>query len=420
MFSFFTSSKNKEESSDIKNFDYLKSDTFYFDTACQTLRPIEVIQAENTYYKEHNSCGHRVKYPWGEKTDALVEECRENLLKLVNKKAKEYTVAFTLNTTFGINQILFQLNTEAFDAILSSDIEHNSVFLPSLEFSKKFNKKRILLERDEDGALIYEKKDLAKAIVLLNTTSNIHGLNLVNLKQLSKDIKEMGGILLLDSCQTFAHNPELLQDVEFDAVFGSGHKMYGPSVGFVIIKKEFLKTLQPYLIGGSTVQKVDFDSYELIQEDAQIYARIEPGLQNYAGIIGLNKAIKWKNSWKYKAVDFSDEFEKLVNNKNATEYEKELAIYLNQNLLELKNINLLNKKPSSVVSLYPTKDGFDGHKLALMLGQVGVMCRSGYHCCHYYLQKKLALPPLFRISLGLNNTKEDIDFLIQKLKILLD
>lgn len=417
MLNFFKKNPTKNQDQ-LKNFEYLNENIAYFDTACQTLRPWEVIQAETDYYQNFNSCGHRVKYPWGEKTDKLVEECRSSLLDLVNKKSKNYTVAFSLNTTFGINQILFQLDPDKFETIISSEIEHNSVFLPCLEFSKKFKKKRLVLERGEDGALLYQKEQLAKAIVLVNATSNIHGLNLANLKQLSLDVKEMGGILLLDACQTFAHNPEILQDIEFQAVFGSGHKMYAPSVGFIIIQKDFLKTLKPYLIGGSTVQMVDLNNYELIQNEAELYARIEPGLQNYAGIIGLNKAIKWRKNWKYQANNpDQDEVEKSLNQKKASEYEQSLAKYLNQKLLEIPNLKLLNTKPSSVVSMYPTKAGWDGHKLALMLGQAGVMGRSGYHCCHYYLHQKLKLPALFRISLGLNNTKKQIDELVQKLKV---
>ncbi len=394
-----TKSKTKPES----DFGYLESSDYYFDSACQTLRPQEVIDAEIDYYHNFNSCGHRVKYKWGEKTDKLVEECRQSLIKLVGKSSRDYTVAFNLNTTAGINQVLFQLPSEKFTRIITSQIEHNSVFLPTMEFAKKFNKPRLVLDRQENGALNYKLKNLQKSIVIVNSTSNIHGLNLTNVRQLAKDVHEQGGILLLDACQTFGHNPKLLEEVDFDAVFGSGHKMYGPSIGFVIIKKSLLKSLKPYLIGGSTVQNVSLDSYELVQNDSDIYARIEPGLQNYAGIIGLKKALQWHQSWRS------------LDKENSLDFESSLAKYLNQKLKEIKNINLLNPEPSPVVSLY--SDKIDGHRLGFYLAEAGIMCRTGYHCCHYYLIKKLKLPPLFRISLGLNNTKEQIDYLIEKLRI---
>jgi selenocysteine lyase/cysteine desulfurase len=419
MFSVFSKQKNNPVATDqILNFDYLKPDTYYFDSACQTLRPQQVIDAEVQYYHEFNSCGHRVKYKWGEQTDRLVQYCRSNLLKLVNKSDKEYSVAFTLNTTFGINQVLQQIDG-GFKQIITSEIEHNSVFLTSLTWAKRHNATRLVLPREEDGSLIYEKNQLENSIVILNTTSNIDARELKNAQQLAKDVHEKGGILLIDACQTFVHNPEILKNIEFDAVFGSGHKMNAPSVGFIIIKKSLLKSLDCFLIGGSTVSDVKLDSYELIQDESELYARIEPGLQNYAGIIGLNAAIKWRQGWKITVDDVLQEFNKSGKKEvGATEYENLLSLYLNKKLKELPQITLLNNEPSPVVSLYTDK--IDGHKLAMYLSEVGVMCRSGYHCCHYYLKQKLNLPPLFRISLGLNNTPEQIDFIIEKLKVLVD
>lgn len=373
---------------------------FYFDSACQTLRPQGVIQSEQDYYQKYNACGHRVKYEWGKTVDRLIEETRDLLLKAVNKTSKEYTVAFCLNTTHGINTVLHQLNPDLFDKIVTSDIEHNSVFLNALTWSKKHNKKRIVCSRNEDGGLEYKKEDLYKAVVLVNETSNIDGKRLTNIKELAKDVHHAGGIILLDGAQTFGHTDKPFEDVDFDAVFGSGHKMYGSSIGFIIIKKALLKSLDNFLIGGGTVENVRYDDFDLVSNDDELYARIEAGLQNFAGIIGLGSAIKWKNDFRYESL-------------NATAYEQELKTYLQQELLKIKSINLLSQNPSSVVSLYSNK--IDAHKLGALLSTKQIMCRTGYFCCHYYLKELKQLPPLLRISLGLNNTKEQIDFLVENL-----
>ena len=95
----------------MNDFDYLKEGEVYLDSACQSLRPRCVIDALNNYYTEHNSCGERVKYKWGVETDEKVEEARELVLKYLGLKPKKYTVSFTLNTTYGINLILSQLNS---------------------------------------------------------------------------------------------------------------------------------------------------------------------------------------------------------------------------------------------------------------------------------------------------------------------
>ncbi len=386
-----------------KGFEYLDSQKyFYFDSACQTLRPQEVIDAEVEYYKKFNACGHRVKYKWGEIVDKKVQETRDSILKIVGKNSKEYSVGFTLNTTFGINTVLHQIKPNKFNQVVTSEIEHNSVFLPSITYAKKNNLKGLILPRDFHGNLEYSIEQIKNSIVLVNTTSNIDGRNLLNIKELCKDIKKNGSLLLLDASQTFGHNIQLLKDVDFDASFGSGHKMYGPSIGFIIIRKELLKDLDYFFIGGSTVQDVRKSDFDLISDDSELYARIEPGLQNFAGIMGLNEAINWKSNFR-------------KNERNSVQYEEELKLYLNKLLKEL-DVNLLNPNPSSVVSFYTDK--IDSHRLGVFLSERNIMCRTGYHCCHYYLKNLKKFPPLFRISLGLNNTKEQIDFLMDNLKIL--
>lgn len=398
--------KNKvEEATIMRNFSYLDDrSTFYFDSSCQTLRPYEVILSEQEYYTAFNACGHRVKYEWGKRVDNRVAETRELLLKIVGKNSKDYTVAFCLNTTHGINTVLHQLNPDLYSQIITSEIEHNSVFLNAITWGKRNNKKRIVYKRHENGSLEYSKKDLEKPIVIINETSNFDGRKLTNLRNLEKDVHSQGGILLLDGAQTFGHDVSNIQNVDFDAIFGSGHKMYAPSIGFIIIKKSLLKNLDCFLIGGGTVSNVEYENFDLISDDSEIYARIEAGLQNFAGIIGLGSAIRWKQKFTRDGY-------------NASQYEESLRTYLYKSLLTLKDIHLLNTAPSSVVSFYSEK--IDSHKLGAMLSSKQIMCRTGYFCCHYYLKELNKYPPLIRISIGLNNSKEQIDFLVDTLNFIL-
>lgn len=395
--------KDKKESGST-GFSYLDKNVYYFDSACQTLRPQEVINAETEYYHKFNACGHRVKYEWGKLVDKKSDETRALLLELAGKSAKDYTVAFSLNTSHGIYLILHQLNPDDFNSVITSEIEHNSVFLNSTTWAAKHAKKRLVLHRSTDGSLEYDKKDLDKAVVIVNTASNIDGRELKNLKELFRDVHEAGGILLLDGAQTFGHNTELLKEVSFDAAFGSGHKMYGPSLGFIVIKKSLVRELDCYLIGGSTVSDVGFEDYELIDNDDELYSRIEPGLQNFAGIVGLGEAIKWRRDTRFSGL-------------SADKYELELKDYLHQKLLKVKDLRILYPESSGVVSVYSEKH--DSHQLGTFLGTKNIMCRTGYHCCHYYLKELKGYPPLLRISLGLNNTNEQIDFLVDNLSFIL-
>lgn len=387
------------------DFSYLSANTYYFDSACQTLRPQSVIAAETAYYQEHNACAGRVKYPWGELVDEKVETARSTILQFIGVTAKNYTVAFTLNATYGINLVLQQIPPTQYRSVITSDIEHNSVFLPTITYAKQHQLSRLVLERDQAGNLLYTKEQLAQAIVVLNVTSNIDGRCLNNLKQLAEDIHEQNGLLLLDCCQTMAHHSELLRDIKFDALFASGHKMYAPSCGFIVITHDLVQQLEPSFLGGGTVADVQESDYQLLLAPNELYSRLELGLQDYAAIIGLNTAIKWYGTFQREQ-------------KTAQQYEQALSEKLYTGIQTLPHVKIINSQSSPVVTFYPER--VDSHMLALYLGKQNIMCRSGFFCCHYYLKNKMKYPPLLRISLGLHNTSEQVDFLLEKLKYLLE
>ena len=363
------------------DFSYLSADTYYFDSACQTLRPQPVIDAVNEYYRDYNACGGRVKYAWGEKVDGIVAGAREKLLRLVDKNAKDYTVAFCINTTAGINLLLQQLPVGQFRRIVTSEIEHNSVFLPSQTCTRRFQLERLVLPRLADGSLDFKPDDLEKAVVVVNTASNIDGRTLNNVTDLVDAAHNRGGVVILDAAQTMGHDTRLLRSVRFDAVCGSSHKMYGPSLGFIIIAKTFLKQLDCFFIGGGTVSDVRRDDFDLLDSDEDAFARLEPGLQDFAGIAGLSAAIDWLGKQHADLAVAQTLFESLASNDR---------------------LKLLNTTPGPILSFYT--DLVDAHRLALYLSAQNIMARSGYFCCHYYLKNLKNLPPLLRISIGHHNT----------------
>ncbi len=403
---FFTQSKlSGTKSTRDSAFSYLPNDTCYFDSACQTMRPQCVIDAENDYYLHTNACGGRVKYQWGSAIDRKVQEARSLLLQMVGKSPSEYAVAFTLNTTYGINLVLHQLPGDTFDSMITSDIEHNSVVLPTMSCAKRHGMKRLVLPRAEDGSLLYQKKDLEKSIVLINTVSNIDGRIAKNLSEIASDVHASGGLLLLDAAQGFAHDVDRLRDTDFDAVFGSGHKMYGPSIGFIILKRSLLDRLEPFFIGGGTVTDVTQESYTLLRTGEDAHSVLEIGLQNWAGILGLRTAIQWQNQYR------RDSHTRAV-------CETDLAKTLFIGLQQLPRISLINKEPSPIVSF--SVEGLDSHQLALYLDAQKIMCRSGYFCCHSYLLYQRKLPPLLRVSLGLHTTDADIEKFLRTMKTILE
>lgn len=364
------------------------------DSACQTLRPRPVIEAVAAYYRERNACGGRVQYRWGREVDVAVHATRQALLSMAGKRREEFAAAFTLNTTYGINLVLHQLPGDGFDAVVTSDIEHNSVLLPTMVWAKTHGKQRIIVQRGDDGSLPTEKIP-PRSLVVVNSTSNIDGRTLVNAQEVAATVHDGEGILLLDAAQTFGHDAAPLAGIDADAIFGSGHKMYGPSSGFTLIRRSLLRRLRPTFLGGGTVSDVRQDGYDLLAGEEE-HAILEPGLQDWAGIVGLGAAVTWLRDARPGGME-------------PAAYEAMLAARLWEGLRALPRINLFNTAPSPVVSLWI--DGLDAHRLALYLDGQSIMCRSGHFCCHYFLQHCRSMPPLLRVSLGLHNTPADIDHL---------
>ncbi len=99
----------------------------YMDNACQTLRPIQVINKINEYYNEYPSCGERSQHKLGKRVDEETAKARKIFHKFFNAKKDE--IIFTKNTTEGINIIANALKFNKGDAVLCSDKEHNSNLL---------------------------------------------------------------------------------------------------------------------------------------------------------------------------------------------------------------------------------------------------------------------------------------------------
>jgi len=380
------------------DFGYLEPGEIYLDAACQSLRPQPVIDALTDYYTTYNACGGRVKYAWGQKVDHAVADTRKAVLGLMGLSTRNYAVSFTLNTTYGLNLLLQQLPMGRFDRVVTSHIEHNSVFLPTITAARRLGVERLVLDRGTDGALLYEPAQLEKAVVVVNAASNIDGRQLTNLADLVRDTHARGGIVIVDAAQAMGHSRALLQKTEADAVCFSAHKMYGASLGVVVARHELLSSLELSFVGGGMVADVREEDFDLVQGDPG--ALLEPGLQAWGEIIALGRAIEWLGAVRPGGVTPTDHIDGLSRR-------------LYEGLAEIPGLTLVNTAASPVVSVYAAAQ--DSHRLAVFLSHSQISARSGYFCAHHYLKEQLGLPPLLRFSLGLHSTESDIDTAVQAL-----
>lgn len=395
---------------DMKDFEYLDEKSVYLDAACQSLRPGPVVQAVQDYYYKYNSCGERVKYQWGVKTDELVEGARKKVLKFLKLKGKDYFVSFTLNTTYGINLILNDLRPELVKKVVTSEIEHNSPFLATMALNEKLGVPRIVLKRGENGNLLLDGKlkdvargwggdlmadeqmDFAGAVVVVNCAANFDGRKLGNLKEVVKRVHRDGGIIIIDAAQAMAHCHEMLEKTEADAICFSAHKMYAPSLGVIVARRDMVPRLKLSFVGGGMVDDVDVDSYQLsaLGNKEHVHTIFEPGLQAWGEIIGLGAAIDWLNA-RSKA-----------DGRRLENCTKELDEFLRSKA----KVKMVGTEANPTMSFYV--EGMDSHLLGSALASEGIMARTGYFCAHYYLDKVCKYPPLVRFSLSYATRESDV------------
>lgn len=384
------------------DFGYLAEGTVYLDAACQSLRPRPVVEALTRYYYEHNSCGERVKYPWGEKTDELVEGTRGKVLKLLKLSAKDYFVSFTLNTTYGINLLLNSLcgpgeKGKGFVVrkLVTSEIEHNSPFLATMNLAERLGVPRVVLKRGEDGALLMGETDFKGAVVVVNCAANFDGRRLVNLEEVVSRVHKDGGLVIIDAAQAMAHYHEMLEKTEADAICFSAHKMYAASLGVMVVRRDLVPRLRLSFLGGGMVDDVFENRYLLSAEKNKdhVHTIFEAGLQAWGEIISLGAAIDWlmarTTADKKRLADCTRELDEFLRGKE-----------------KVRMVGPLENGPNPTMSFYV--EGMDSHLLGAALGKEGVMARTGYFCAHYYLDKVLGLPPLVRFSLSYATREEDI------------
>ena len=133
---------------------------------------------------------------------------------------------------------------------------------------------------------------------------------------------------------------------------------------------------------------------------ASLPTKYEAGTMPTAEVIAFNESIKFMNS---------------IGIENLINHEKELTNYALEKLKKINSVNLVGnpKNKAGVISF--TIKGIHPHDIATILDEDGVAIRAGQHCCQI-LHEKLNLSSTARASLGVYNTKEDIDVLCKAIE----
>jgi len=369
----------------------------YFDSACMSLKPKPVIEAMNEYYYNYPACAGRSHHQLGEIVTKKIKEARRTVAKFIN--ADEREVIFTRNTTEGINLLANSLNLRSGDLVLTTDKEHNSNLVPWLSMVRKKGIRHMVVKSKVGGLFDIEKyKELVKGAKLVSMvyTSNLDGTT-IPAKEVIRIAHENGTLVFLDVAQSVAHQKIDVKKLDVDFIAFSGHKILGPTgTGIFYGKYELLEKLEPFLVGGATVESSIYDGYEMLKAPE----KFEAGLQDYAGIIGLGEAVKYLESIGYD---------------NIKEQELKINSYITNELARWPQIKIIGPLDpalrTSIISFYI--EGVDMHRISLMLDNMAnVMIRSGQHCVHSWFNDKKIFNSA-RISLYFYNTMDEAKIFVE-------
>ena len=375
-----------------KDFEILGKRIVYFDNACMSLKPRQVVEKINEYYKEYPGCAGRSEHSISKRVGEEVHRARSIIAKFFNAR-KSSEIIFTRNTTEGINLIANSFGLKKNDAVLLSDKEHNSNLIPWLNLKKK---EGIKVKFFEFGNLDDFGKKLSSDVKLVSTVhmSNLDGTS-QDIREIARIAHRKGAKVLVDAAQSAPHKEIDVRKLDVDFMSCSGHKMLGPTgMGVLYGKFDELKKLSQFISGGDTVKDSNYDSF--VMED--IPERFEAGLQDYSGIIGMAEALNYL---------------KKIGMKNIHSHELKLNRILTEKLAGKVQILGGNdsEKRSGIFSF--NIKGIDAKEIAGILNSSHIMIRAGYHCCHSWFNAH-KINGSARASLYFYNTEEECEKFIEE------
>jgi len=374
----------------------------YLDSSNSSQKPLTVINRLNDFYRNEFSNIGRSIHSLAVNATNKFEETRLSVKNFINAKFKE-EIIFTKNATEAINLIAAsfgQHNIKEGDEIIITELEHHSNYVP-WHFLREKNKAVIKFAPiDENGDIIINKlKELITTrtkIIAVTHLSNVTG-TIVPIKEIVEIAHKKNIPVLVDGCQSVPHINVDVSDLDCDFYAFSGHKVYGPTgVGILYAKKKWLEKLPPFIGGGAMINEV--------RKDKITYAtppeKYEAGTMPTAEVITFNEAIKFIES---------------IGMNNLMIHEKEITNYALEKLKRINSLKIIGnpKNKAGVISF--TIKGIHPHDISTILDEDGVAIRAGQHCCQI-LHERLNLVATARASIGIYNTKEDIDILCKAIE----
>ena len=379
----------------------------YLDNAATTQKPQIVLDALTEAYSHWNANVHRGVHHLSQVATEKHEGARQKVAQLINAASSE-EIIFTKGTTDSINMLARSFGdamVEAGDEIIVSQLEHHSNIVPWQMLCERKGAVLKVIPLREDLSLDIEafKGLLSEKTRLVSLAHVSNVLGTINpVEEIVRLAHEKGVAVCVDGAQSVPHLAIDVQWLDCDFLVFSAHKMYGPTgLGVLYGKKEWLDKLPPAEGGGEMIEHVSFEktTYNVLPY------KFEAGTPNYVGSYAFGKAIDY-----LQAIGLED----------ITNHEHALAAYIEQELSQISQVKVYaagREKAGAVSFNVYRADGVLIHPfdVGVLLDRQGVAVRTGHHCAEPLIDW-LGVPGTVRASVGLYNTKEDIDAFVAALK----
>ena len=378
----------------------------YLDSANTSQKPQTVLDAMDDYYRHANANIHRATHLLSERATALYEGARARAAAFINAP-DEKTIVLTKGTTDGINlvaQSYGRSNLRADDEIVISWLEHHSNIVPWQMLCEQTGAVLRIVPIDDRGEI-----DLDQYAALLSPRTRIvamshvsNALGTVNpVREIVEQAHARGAVVLIDGRARGIVTRDLLtvdvQALDCDFYAFSSHKMFGPTgVGVLYGRRSLLEAMPPYQGGGDMIASVTFEKtlYNVVPY------KFEAGTPNIGGVAGFGAAIDYLMA---------------IDRAAALAHEDGVLEYATSQVREIPGARIIGEARHKTGVLSFLLEGVHPHDAGTILDNEGVAVRTGQHCAQPVMDR-YGVTATIRASLGIYNTREEIDVLVKALE----
>ncbi|MBL8891605.1 MAG: SufS family cysteine desulfurase [Planctomycetaceae bacterium] len=373
----------------------------WLDNGATTQKPRAVIDRVRQFYEHENSNIHRAAHALAARATDAYEKARELVARFINAKTSR-EIVFVRGGTEAINlvaQTWGRENISSGDEILVTHLEHHANIVPWQQLAVEKGAHIKVAPVDENGQIILSEyaKLLGPRTRLVSAASVSNVLGTVTpLTEMISLAKANDTKFLVDAAQSIAHMPTDVQLLGCDWLVFSGHKMYAPTgIGVLYGREELLNQMSPWQGGGNMIQDVTFEQTTYHAAPA----RFEAGTGNIADAVGLGAAIEYLQQ---------------VGIASIGAYEHQLLSYAMTEMRRVRGLRLIGTPAEKAGVLAFVIQGIPNEQIGKALDQQGIAVRFGHHCAQP-IHRRFGLESTVRASLGMYNTKDEIDVMLQVL-----